>query len=175
MSTHRYKAWNSAMATTTHMVPVTTGTAVKTMLQLATPSIRQITIISWGYMLDQFPATTSTGRIDLIESDTGATITQHVAAGLQPLLPGVPASQLLVATTGQTGFTSSSETAPTVTRTFDQDQINGVTYLGGSEAMYEYQFMQDERPVIAVSKFLRVRALFAAGAVNMLTWIVWEE
>lgn len=174
MSTHRYKAFNSAMVGAASMVPVTTGTSIKTMLQLATPSTRQITIISWGWAIDALPTTTLTGKIDLVESDTGATITQHVAAGLQPLLPGVPASQLLVATTGQTGFTSNSETAPTVTRTFDQDEVNGATYLGMTPATDEYQFMQDERPVVAVSKFLRIRATFGS-AVNMLCWIVWEE
>jgi hypothetical protein len=34
--------------------------------------------------------------------------------------------------------------------------------------------MPDERPIIAVSKFLRVRATFGA-AVNMTCWIVWDE
>lgn len=174
MSTHRYKAWNSPMVTTAPMVPVTTGTTTKTMLQLATPSTRQITVVSWGWQIDQLPTTTLTGKIDLIEADTGATITQHVAAGLQPLLPGVPASQLLIATTGQTGYTSSSETAPTVTRTFDQDQVDGATYLGAGPIMYEYQFLPNEQEVVAVSKFLRVRATFGS-AVNMLCWIVWEE
>jgi len=174
MGMHRYKAWNSPMVTTAPMVPVGTTTTTKTMLQLATPSTRQITIISWGWQIDQLPTTTLTGKIDLIEADTGATITQHVAAGLQPLPPGVPASQLLIATTGQTGYTSSGETAPTVTRTLEQDQIDGVTYLGASAAMDEYQFMPDERPVVAVSKFLRVRATFGS-AVNMLCWVVWEE
>jgi len=174
MSTHRYKVWNSPMVNTAPMVPVATGTSTKTMLQLATPSTRQITIISWGWQIDQLPTTTLTGKIDLIEADTGATITQHVASGLQPLLPGVPPSQLLIATTGQTGYTSSSETAPTVTRTLDQDQIDGVTYLGASQASDEYQFLPDEREVVAVSKFLRVRATFGSS-VNMLCWIVYEE
>ena len=174
MSTHRYKAWNSPMVTTAPMSPVGTGTTTKTMLQLATPSTRQITIISWGYEIDTLPTTTLLGKIDLIEADTGATIVQHVASGLQPLLPGVPASQLLIATTGQTGYTSGSETAPTVTRTLDQDMILGATNLGASEAMYDYQFMLDERPVIAISKFLRVRATFGSNT-NMLCWVVWEE
>lgn len=174
MSTHRYIAWNSPMVTATSMVPVTTGTSIKTMLQLATPSTRQISIISWGWMIDQLPTTTLVGKIDLIESDTGATITQHVAAGLQPLLPGVPASQLLVSTTSQTGYTSSSETAPTVTRTLAQAQINGITSLGMTPANNPYQFLPNEQPVVAVSKFVRIRATFGS-AVNMLCWIDWEE
>lgn len=173
MSTHRFKVWNSAMSTTAPMSPVTTGTSTKTMLQLATPSTRQITVISWGYEIDSFPTTNLTGKIELIETDVAATVAAHVASGVQPLLPGVPAS-LLTLGTSATGYSASAEGTVTTTRTFDQDEINGVTYLGGSEAMYDYQFMPDERPVVAVSKFLRVRATFGS-AVNMLCWVVFEE
>lgn len=173
MSTHRYKLWNSAMATTAPLTPVATGTSTKTMLQLSTPSSRQVTVISWGWLIDQFPTTNLTGKVELVETDVAATVTAHVAAGVQPLLPGVPASQLLLGTTG-TGYTATAEGTVTTTRTFDQDEVNGVTYLGGSPAMYEYQFMPDERPVVAVSKFLRVRATFGSS-VNMLAWVVIEE
>jgi hypothetical protein len=161
------------MVTTAAMTPVTTGTSIKTMLQLATPAARQITVISWGYLLDQFPTTTLTGKIELVETDVAATVIAHIASGVQPLLPGVPASQLTLGTSA-TGYTANAEGSVTTTRTFDQDQINGVTFLGGTDAMYEYQFMQDERPVVAVSKFLRVRATFGS-AVNMLTWVTIEE
>lgn len=174
MGSHRYKTWNSPMVTTAAMIPVTTGTSTaKTMLQLATPSTRQMTIISWGYLLDAFPTTTLTGRIELIETDVAATVTAHVAAGVQPLVPGVPASQLTLGTSA-TGYTATVEGTVAASRTFDQDGINGVTYLGSSQAMYEYQFMPDERPIVAVSKFLRVRATFGS-AVNMLCWVVSDE
>lgn len=173
MSTHRYKIWNAPMSTTAPMSPVTTGTTPKTMLQLATPSSRQLTIISWGWQIDQFPTSTLTGKIELIETDVPATVTAHVASGIQPLLAGAPAS-LLTLGTSATGYTATVEGTPTTTRTFDQDEINGVTYLGGSEAQFDYQFMPDERPVAATSKFLRVRATFGS-AVNLLCWAVVEE
>lgn len=173
MSTHRYKCWNGAMVTTAPLTPVTTGTTTKTMLQLATPSTRQITIISWGYEIDQLPTTTNTGKIELVETDVAATVTAHVAAGVQALLPGVPASQLTLGTSG-TGYSASVEGTVATTRTFDQDLIVGASNTGASEAMYDYQFMPDERPIVAVSKFLRVRATFGS-AVNMLCWVVFEE
>ena len=173
MSTHRYKIWNGAMSTTAPLTPVATGTSTKTMLQLATPSTRQLTILSWGYEIDGLPTTTLTGKVELIETDVAATVTAHVAAGIQPLLPGVPASQLTLGTAA-TGFTATAEGTVTTTRTFDQDLILGATSLGASEAMYDYQFMPDERPVAAVSKFVRVRATFGSS-VNMLCWVVVEE
>lgn len=173
MSVHRYKTWNGAMATTAPLSPVTTGTSTKTMLQIASPSTRMLTIISWGYEIDQFPTTNLTGKIELVETDVAATVTAHVASGVQPLLPGAPAS-LVTLGTGATGYTASAEGTAATTRTLDQDLIDGVTYLGGSSAMYDYQFMPDERPVVNVSKFLRIRATFGS-AVNMLSWICWEE
>lgn len=173
MGVHRYKAFNSAMATTAPLSPVTTGTSTKTMLQVAAPSTRMLTIISWGYELDAFPTTTLTGKIELVETDVAATVTPHVAAGVQPLLPGAPAS-LVTLGSAATGYTASAEGTVATTRTFDQDLIVGATYLGGSPVMYDYQFMPDERPVVNISKFLRIRATFGS-AVNMACWICWEE
>jgi len=174
MSLHRYKIWNSPMVSTAAMIPVTTGSSTaKTMLQLAIPASRTITIISWGWEIDALPTTTLTGRIELIETDVAATVTAHAASGVQPLLPGVPAS-LLTLGTSATGYTATVEGSPVTTRTFDQDEVNGATYLGMTPATDQYQFMQDERPVVAVSKFLRVRATFGSP-VNMLCWAVVEE
>jgi hypothetical protein len=39
---------------------------------------------------------------------------------------------------------------------------------------YDYQWLPDERPIVAISKFLRVRVTFSA-AVNMLCWVCWDE
>lgn len=172
MGVHRYKAWNSAMVTTP-IAPVTTGTATKTMLQIATPATRMFTIISWGYEMDQLPTTTNIGRIELIETDVAATVTAHVAAGVQPLMPNVPAS-LATLSTSATGYTATVEGSITTTRTFDQDLILGASAVGASAGMYEYQFMPDERPVVNISKFLRVRVTFGS-AVDLACWVVWEE
>jgi hypothetical protein len=72
-----------------------------------------------------------------------------------------------------TGFTATVEGATTTTRTFDTTEVLGVS-TGTQSNAYVYQFMPDERPIVAVSKFLRVRVTFSA-AVNMLCWVVWDE
>lgn len=169
---HRYKCWNSAMPTTAAVAKVTTGTTIKTMLQIATPATRQMTLISWGYSLDAAPATTGTGAIELIQTDVAATVTAHVASGVQPLDPNAPAS-LVTLGTSATGYTSTSEGTTTASRVFDAIEISGVSN-GVDDLVYAYQFMPDERPIIAVSKFLRVRVTFSA-AVNMLCWVCWDE
>lgn len=171
---HRYKVYNGVMQTTAAIVKVSTGTAVKTMLQVATPSTRQCQIISWGFSLDAPPATTSTGIIELIQTDVGATVTAHVAAGVQPLDPNAPPS-LMTLGTGATGYSASVEGAITAVRTFDTAQIAGLTAgETGLPPNYAYQFQGDEAPIIAVSRFIRVRVTFAA-AVNMLCWVLFDE
>jgi hypothetical protein len=167
---HRYKCMNSAMATTAATAKVTTGTAIKTMLQIATPSTRQLQIISWGYDLDAVPGSTG-GIVELIQTDVAATVTAHVASGVQPLDPNAPPS-LMTLGTSATGYTGTAEGTITATRIFDTNFAQ--PSAGAASLNYEYQFMPDERPIVAVSKFLRVRVTFAA-AVNALVWVTWDE
>lgn len=160
------------MATTAATAKVTTGTSIKTMLQLATPATRQIQLISWGFSIDQAPATTGVGVVELIQTDVAATVTAHAATGVQPLDPNAPAS-LLTLGVSATGYTASAEGTPTATRLFDATEVAGVSN-GAMPINYAYQWMPDERPIVAVSKFLRVRVTFSAAA-SMLTWVVWDE
>lgn len=166
---HRYKCWNGAMPTTAAQPKVTTGTAIKTMLQVATPATRQLQLISWGFSLDAVPA--SAGQIELIQTDVAATVTPHVAAGVQPLDPNAPPSLMTLSASG-TGFTGTVEGTTTASRTFDVQLVPPTA--GASDLVYSYQFMPDERPILAISKFLRVRVTFGA-AVNCTTWVCWDE
>jgi hypothetical protein len=167
-----YKAYNAPMATTAATAKVTTGTAIKTMLQIATPSTRQMIPKSWGFSLDAAPATTGVGVVELIQTDVAATVTAHVAAGIQPLDPNGTAS-LCVGGTALTGYTGTAEGTTTASRLLDVVEISGVSN-GAGPTDYRYQFLPEEWEPVAVSKFLRVRVTFSA-AVNMLCWVVWDE
>lgn len=169
---HRYKCWNGPMPTTAAQAEVTTGTAVKTLLQIATPSTRQLQIISWGFSIDAAPATTGEGMVELLQTDVAATVTAHVAAGVQPLDPNAAAS-LMSLGTAATGYTASAEGSITATRVFDAQKVAGVSN-GAYPIGYGYQFVPDERPIVAVSRFLRVRVTFSA-AVNAVCWVCWDE
>jgi hypothetical protein len=163
-----FTAYNGPMPTTAAQAKVTTGTAIKTMLQLATPSTVQLTILSWGFSLDASPA--SGGLVELIETDVAATTgTAHVAAGVQPQLPGQPAS-LLTLGTGATGYTFTVEGSTTASRVF------GYATAGDAwiDRQYVREFVPGREPVVAVSKFLRIRSTFGT-AVNMTCWITWSE
>lgn len=163
---HRYKCFNGPMPTAAAQQAVTTGTAIKTMLQIATPSTRQLQILSWGFSMDADAA--GSAIVELLQTDVAATVTAHVAAGVQPLDPNAPAS-LMTLGTSATGYTASAEGTITATRVFD------AVSMPGDFDKYSYQFMPDERPIVAVSRFLRVRATTAAGAVGMRCWITWDE
>lgn len=167
---HRYRTWNAAMATTAAQASVTTGTAIKTMLQLATPSTRQIQLISWGFTSDDPPG--ADGVIELLQANVAATVTAHGASGVQPLDPNAPAS-LLTLGTSATGFTATAEGTITASRTFDAVALSSAT--GESGLTYCYQWMPDERPIVAVSSFLRVRATTPTTAVDLRCWVCWDE
>lgn len=166
----QYKTWNGPMPTTAAQQSVTTGTTIKTMLQLSTPSTRALTLISWGFSCDDPPGADAV--IELLQTDVAATVTAHVAAGVQPLDPGAPAS-LLTLGTANTGYTSSVEGSTTAARVFDAVSLSSVS--GESPLVYSYQWMPDERPIVAVSKFLRVRATTPTTGVDLRCWVVWDE
>lgn len=170
MGKHRYKAWNGPMPTTAAQLAVATGTTVKTLLQIAAPATRQLEIISWGVSYSE--AAGAVGTVELLETDVAATVTAHVAAGVQPLDPGSPAS-LVTLGTSATGYTATVEGAITAVREFDAARIPAS--LTASPAQHRYQFMPNEKPVIAVSRFLRIRITTPTTGVNALAWVVWEE
>lgn len=168
--THRYRTWNGPMPTTAAQQSVTTGTAIKTMLQVATPSTRWIQLISWGYSLDDPPGADAV--VELLQTDVAATVTAHVAAGVQPVFPGQPAS-LVTLGVSATGYTATVEGTVAATRVFDAKSLSSVS--GESPLDYSYQWMPDERPVVDVSKFLRIRATTPTTAVDMRCWVCWDE
>lgn len=169
---HRYRSWNAAMATTAAQAAVTTGTAIKTMLQLATPATRQIMLLGWGYSIDDPPGADAV--FELIQTDVAATVTAHGASGVQPINPGSPAS-LLTLGVSATGFTSTAEGTPTATRTFDAVSMSSVSAEAAPHMRYEYFWVPGEGPIVAVSSFVRVRATTPTTAVDMRCWILWSE
>lgn len=169
---HRFRTWNSPMPTTAAQVAVTTGTAIKTMLQIATPATRQIQLISWGYSMDDPPG--GDAVVELLQTDVAATVTAAVAAGIQPLDPNAPPS-LCVGGTGATGYTATVEGSTTAARVFDAVSISSTSAEAAAGMLYSYQWMPDERPIIAISKWLRIRVTTPVTAVDMRCWVVWDE
>lgn len=161
-----YWAGNGPMPTTAAFAPVTTGTAVKTMLQIATPSTRAIKVVEWGISFDGSAAATPI-RCELLQTDVAATVTAHVAAGVQPYEDsGAPAS-LMTLGTSATGYTATAEGTITATRHGDLQFIPPT-------GQYVKQWPLGREFEVPVSKFLRVRVT-AGAAVNAYCYVVWAE
>lgn len=167
---HVYKAWNGPMPTTAAQQSVTTGTAIKTMLQIATPATRRLQIIEWAFSFDDPPG--ADGVIELLETDVAATVTAHVASGVQPDDPNMPAS-LVTLGTSATGYTATVEGAITATRVFDVVSLSstsGESLLTGGKL-----WLPGRGPIVAVSKFLRVRVTTPTTASDLRCWVKWDE
>jgi hypothetical protein len=159
-----YRAYNFASPVAATPVLVTTGTAIKTMLQIATPATAEARIVEWGVMVDG----ATTCRVELVETGAvAATVTAHVAAGIVSLNDPLALASQMTLGTAATGYTASAEGTVTATRLLDFTVIANA----GKEW---HQYPLGREPTVGVSKFLRVRVTSLA-AVNMACYIEWEE
>ena len=158
-----FQAQNGLNPTTASFVPVTTGTVIKTLLQVATPSSTGLTIIAWGISFDGSAAATPI-ICELIQTNVAATVTP-----VTPSKWGNPndAISLCIGGASATGFTATAEGAITATTIFDVQQIAPTN-------QWVYEFSLGREPVVPISKFLRIRVK-AATAVNAICWIRWAE
>lgn len=161
-----YFAANGPMPTTAAQVAVTTGTAIKTMMQLASPSTEDIKIVQWGISFDGTSATLPI-KVELLETNVAATVTAFAAADIikwnQPNDPG----SLVTLGTAASGYTATAEGTITTTRELDVQFISPT----GS---YVMQYPLGREPLVGISKFLRIRVT-AGAAVNCYCYLIWEE
>jgi hypothetical protein len=167
-----YLIANGPMQTTAAFAAVTTGTAIKTMLQVVPSATVLAKIIEWGIDFDGFAAA-APGKVELIETDVGATITQHVTAGITKwdaaaLASGDPVTnRIQCSSTTQTGYTASVEGSITAVR-----NLSGPHFMAPT-GTYQVQFPLGREPVIQMGKFARIRVTFAA-AVNCYCYMIVE-
>lgn len=167
---HRYTAYDNAMNTTAAFIGLSTGTNIKTMLQIATPSTRKLWVLEWGFAIETMP--TALSKVELIDTDVAATAgTAHVAAGVQPVDPDLPPS-LVTLGSGATGYNFAAEGAITATRLFDEVVLRANPTE--PQTPYIKKFLPHEMPVVDTSRFLRVRAHFGSSVV-MVCWVKWGE
>lgn len=169
-----YKIYNFAMPTTAAPTLVTTGTAIKTMLQVKPSATIAAKIVEWGYWLDSSAASVS-GKVELIETDVAATVTAHVASGIVKvdalaLIGGDPTTNLIQVGTTSTGFTATAEGATTDSRLLD---INLATTSTSFVVGQWVQLPLGRENVLQINKFGRIRVTMAT-AVNMACYMLLE-
>lgn len=160
-----YIVWSSASPTTASQAVTATGTGIKTLLQILTPSTQDIEVVEWGISFDGSAAATP-GICELIQCDVAAT----GGTSYTPEKYGVGSAarpSLCVGGTGATGFGFSAEGTITDTLVYDGQLIAPTT-------QYVKQFPLGREPWVPVSKSLRVRVKFGT-TVNALAYIIWAE
>lgn len=160
-----YKIHNGAAAGAAALVAVTTGTTIKTLLQLAAPSTHRLIIKEWGISFDGYTAATPI-KVELLTTSGAATVTPAVAADITKFDPDTRASFVTLGTTA-TGYTASGEGTPGTCREFD------VQFVAPTN-QYAWQWPLGDEPIVAASEFLRIRVT-ASAAVNAYCWIKWAE
>jgi hypothetical protein len=161
-----YTVWNGPAPTTAGQVSVAVAAGVKTMLQLSTPADMQIRLDGWGYSLDVAPA--GIGEVELLGADVAATVTAHVAAGIINDDPNGAASRLTLGASN-TGYTASVEGTIVVSRVFGARKVP--IAAGSTDLSYDWIWPYGSGPVVAVSKFVRIRTTFTATTPTMLCYI----
>lgn len=166
-----YLVVNGPMQTTAAFAGVSTGTSIKTMLQVKPFNIARI--VEWGFS-SPLAASNTGGTIELIETDVAATVTASVDADVTKFGPGVAdqaaasVAGLTLSTTG-TGYTSSGEGSVTAVRNLDLPQ----TVLAASQPLfYKWPFPLGREPIIQIGKFARVRVTMSGAAVTLTTYMV---
>lgn len=158
-----YLLSNGPMPTTAAFAAVTTGTAIKTLLQVKPSATVVAKILEWGISFDGSAAATP-GKVELIETDVAATVTAHALADItkldsDALIGGDQTTNLIQIGTAASGYTATAEGTITAVLHLDGPQFIAPT------TQFIKQFPLGQEPVIQINKFGRIRVTFAA-AVN---------
>lgn len=143
---------------------VATTTALKTLLQVATPSTTDIRIHGWGISFDGIAAADAPGKVVLTDTGGAATVTTLTPDKWES---DDAQASLCVGGTSATGYNASVEGTPGTSRILDAQNIHPQTG-------YSVWFPEARHPRVKASRFLRIRVTFAV-TINAIPWIVWEE
>ena len=160
----RFRIYNGPSPTTAAQVAVTTGTAIKTLLQLKPFNLGKI--IAWGISFNGSAAATPI-KCELVETGTVfATVTAHVDAGCVKMGGADQAAASvagLTMGTSATGYTGSAEGTITVSRMFDAQFVAPTN-------QYIYQFPLGQEPIMVIGNSTRI-IVHAGAAVDAFCWI----
>jgi hypothetical protein len=162
MSGTLYWMMNAAIPTTAAPVKVATGTAIKTLLQVAIPSTVAIRVVEWGISLDT-PASASIVACELF----GTTVVATGATAVVPTEYGSFSGVASLTAGTNTGFSPTGEGTVANYRPMDWQLVV-------PPAQYVKQWPLGREPQSNLSTFVRVRVTATVGC-NAATYVVWEE
>lgn len=160
-----YSIFNGPMPTTAAQVPVTTGTAIKTLLQLKPFNICRI--VEWGISFDGSAAATPI-KCELLDTGTVfGTVTASADADIAKLSSVEQAAASvagLTLGTSATGYTCTSEGSITAVRMFDAQLVAPTN-------QYVKQFPLGFQPQCIIGNAVRIRVT-AGAAVNAYAYMI---
>lgn len=160
-----YLIANGPMPTTAAQVPVTTGVAIKTLLQVKPFNLARI--VEWGISFSGFAAAAPI-KVELLETGTVfATVTASVDADVTKLNDLSAAAASVAGLThgvAATGYTATVEGAISAVRLFD------VQFIAPTN-QYVKQFPLGREPVINIASAGRIRVT-AGAAVDAYCYMV---
>lgn len=148
---------------------VATGATIKTLIQLATISTRELRVVQHWLELDGSAAATP-GQYELVRSTGGnvTTVTAYAAGDIAKVNdPNAAASSISLGTSAS-GYTASAEVTPSGTPVTLEQHL-----VPPTSGIY-IQFPQGREPEVQASAFLRSRVTFGT-TVNAINGIMWEE
>ena len=165
-----YLIANGPSPTTAAQAVVTTGTAIKTLLQIKPGATQYLRLVEWGISFDGSAAATPI-KVECLETDVAATVTAHVAAGIVKhdalaIGAGDPTTDIIEVGTSATGYTASAEGSITTSRMFDVQLIAPTN-------QYVKQFPLGREPILKAGQFSRIRVT-AGAAVNAYCYMIVE-
>lgn len=162
-----YTIYNAPMPTTAGVVAVTTGTSIKTLLQIKPFNVCRI--VEWGISFDGSAAATPI-KVELIDTGTVfGTVTASADADVMKLdgAEGAVASVAgLTLGTSATGYTCTSEGSITASKIFDAQFVAPTN-------QYLKQFPLGREPKCVIGNAVRIRVT-AGAAVNAIAYMVLE-
>lgn len=162
-----YACFNGAGPTTAAPVAVTTSTAVKTMIQLSTPSTMEARIVEWWWEGSGSAAATPAVVEVMFHSSGAGTVTAYTAATDFKKYDPNSRPSLLTVGTANSGFSASAEGTPA---TALGSLVHQIPVTSG---MYT-QYPLGREPEMPVSTFCRLRNT-VTPAVNATCGFAWEE
>jgi hypothetical protein len=160
---------NGPIQTTAAFAKVSTGTAIKTLLQFQPSATAIAKIVEWGISFDG-SASATPGQVELIETTVAATVTAYVQADItaldsDALKCGNLTTNLIQVGTANSGYTASAEGSVTTVRNLDGPQLIAPTN------QFIKQFVPGREPVVQSGNFARIRVTFGS-AINAYCYMV---
>jgi len=163
-----YTIYNGPMPTAAAPIKVTTGTVVKTLLQIKLGAGVLGKVVEWGISFDGSAAATPV-QCELVETGlVFATVTASVAADITRLDPNAQdaTTSALVVGASATGYTATVEGTITATRELDVQMLPPTN-------PYVKQFPLGREPMVNVNSALRIRVT-SGTAVNATCYVTLE-